>query len=83
MGETNYQGARQTTAAFLDQTIANFFLRIQKPRIPTKLFTSEEMALHWLQGFAVDSAPPELTSTQPDEKSTAGHHENGWPSRAT
>ncbi|HOZ86247.1 MAG TPA: hypothetical protein PL029_00755 [Bacteroidia bacterium] len=33
------------------QLIANFYLRINKPRRPTKMFTSEEQAIKWLKTF--------------------------------
>lgn len=32
--------------------IANFFIRVTKPKIPTRLFTSEVEAFKWLDGFA-------------------------------
>ena len=31
--------------------IANFFIRVTKPKIPTRLFTSEVEAFKWLEGF--------------------------------
>ncbi|MES2566387.1 MAG: hypothetical protein V4565_05945 [Bacteroidota bacterium] len=31
--------------------IANFFIKINKPVVPTNLFTSEEKARHWLLSF--------------------------------
>ncbi len=31
--------------------IANFFVKVTKPRIPTRIFTSEENALKWLEQF--------------------------------
>jgi hypothetical protein len=31
----------------LSRTIANFFINLSKPEVPTKLFTSEEKALSW------------------------------------
>jgi hypothetical protein len=44
------------TALFVDapvsQLLANFFLRVNKPTIPTKMFTSETEALKWLQTIA-------------------------------
>ncbi len=33
----------------VSQVIANFFLRINKPTIPTQMFTSETEALKWLK----------------------------------
>lgn len=31
--------------------IANFFIRVTKPKIPTRLFTSEAEAFKWLESF--------------------------------
>lgn len=31
--------------------VANFFMKINKPNYPTKLFKSEEKALEWLENF--------------------------------
>ena len=31
--------------------MANFFLRVNKPSLPTRLFTSEAEAIEWLKGF--------------------------------
>lgn len=31
--------------------LGNFFMRINRPYVPTKLFTNEEMALAWLSTF--------------------------------
>ena len=33
------------------KVIGNFFIGFGKPIYPTKLFNSEEKALHWLEGF--------------------------------
>jgi hypothetical protein len=35
----------------LSKVIGNFFLGINKPPYPTKLFNSQEKALEWLKGF--------------------------------
>jgi hypothetical protein len=35
----------------LRKTMGNLALRLKKPLIPTRLFTSEEKALEWLRGF--------------------------------
>ena len=40
------------TGSALNRTIGNIFLAIDKPPVPTKLFTSEEKAREWLQQFA-------------------------------
>lgn len=31
--------------------IANFFINIQKPSMPTKMFTNEKEAIHWLKSL--------------------------------
>lgn len=31
--------------------LANFFLKVSKPRIPTRIFTDEKKALDWLEQF--------------------------------
>jgi hypothetical protein len=36
----------------VSQVLANFFLRINKPTIPTQMFTSETEALKWLKTIA-------------------------------
>jgi hypothetical protein len=35
----------------LTRAIGNFFMGLNKPLIPTRLFTSETEALAWLKGF--------------------------------
>jgi hypothetical protein len=37
----------------LTRAIGNFFLGLNKPLFPTRLFTSESEALAWLRGFAI------------------------------
>jgi hypothetical protein len=38
-------------ASPLSRAIGNFFMGLNKPLIPTRLFTSEAEALAWLKGF--------------------------------
>ena len=38
-------------ASAVSQIIANFFMRINKPTIPTNMFTSEAAAIEWLKEF--------------------------------
>ena len=33
------------------QMIANFFIALNHPKIPTRIFTDEEKALQWLRGY--------------------------------
>ena len=35
----------------VSRTLGNFFMRLNKPLSPTRLFTSETEALEWLKGF--------------------------------
>ena len=35
----------------VSRIIGNFFMRLNKPVLPTKIFTSETEALEWLKGF--------------------------------
>jgi hypothetical protein len=35
----------------LSKIIGNFFMGLNKPRVPTKLFTDEKDALLWLKGY--------------------------------
>ncbi len=35
----------------VNRLLGNFFLSVSKPKVPTKLFTSKEEAMTWLNGF--------------------------------
>ena len=54
-------GMQGTVAAALllksvySEFLGNFFLRITKPDMPTKIFTDEKKALEWLQQFKTKS----------------------------
>ena len=37
--------------SLVGQVIANFFISLNKPTVPTRLFTSEAEAVAWLKGF--------------------------------
>jgi hypothetical protein len=43
-------GALVTTSP-LGKALANFFMGLNKPLVPTRMFTSDEQALGWLRGF--------------------------------
>jgi hypothetical protein len=43
-------GAVMTKSIF-QATLFNFFLRVSNPKIPTKLFTDENLALEWLEKY--------------------------------
>lgn len=34
-----------------NKLIGNFYINVNKPHIPTRIFSSEEKAVEWLQGF--------------------------------
>lgn len=34
-----------------NKLVGNFYINVNKPPIPTKIFSSEEKALEWLEGF--------------------------------
>ena len=38
-------------ASPVSRIVGNFFLRVNKPPYPMRLFTSEEEAIEWLKGF--------------------------------
>jgi hypothetical protein len=47
-----------TAGAFLikniaQEIIANFFIHFDRPKVPTKFFSSKEKALQWLQAYKV------------------------------
>ena len=52
-----YSSLRSITARALlvespvTRVMANFFISINKPPVPTKLFTSEDQAVAWLKNF--------------------------------
>ncbi len=54
--ESRYLLEHRMADAFLVKSlsmrlIANFFIRVTKPKIPTRLFTSEAEAIKWLEGY--------------------------------
>jgi hypothetical protein len=66
------EAARFTSAIALlvgspvTQVIANFFISINQPPVPTKLFTSEAEAVMWLKNFI--EAPSSLTVTEMEDR---------------
>ena len=48
----------------LSQAVGNFFLGLDRPAVPCRLFTSEAEALCWLQGFIVEAEGPAETGAQ-------------------
>ena len=51
MGATLVTAAALITKSPVSRTIGNIFLKIDKPQVPLKLFTSEEKAREWLTQF--------------------------------
>jgi len=51
VGATLVKGAALITGSAVNRTIGNIFLKIDRPPVPLKLFTSEEKARHWLSQF--------------------------------
>jgi len=52
-----YSGGFATAVALLvgspvTRVMANFFIGLNKPPVPTRLFTSEDEAVAWLKGFS-------------------------------
>ncbi|MCW3070417.1 MAG: hypothetical protein JWO44_307 [Bacteroidetes bacterium] len=40
-----------------NKLIGNFYINVNKPVIPTKIFSSEEKAIEWLEGFLYRTEP--------------------------
>jgi len=51
IGATLVKGAALITGSPINRTLGNIFLKIDKPAVPIKLFTSEESARLWLMQF--------------------------------
>ncbi len=51
VGSTLVTAGALITGSRFNTTIANIFLTIDKPPVPTKLFTSEEKARQWLKDY--------------------------------
>ena len=49
--ETNVSAIAIIIGSSLSRMIANFYLGINKPKIPVKLFNSEEKAVQWCKTF--------------------------------
>lgn len=43
-------GAILTNSAF-QMTLANFFLKVSRPRVPARMFTSKKQAIQWLSNY--------------------------------
>ncbi len=52
-GSENRIAAAFVTNSFLNKIWFNFYLKFNKPVIPTKMFNSEENAILWLKSFYV------------------------------
>lgn len=51
VGATLVTAGALITGSAINRTIGNIFLTIDKPPVPTKLFTSEEKARKWLKNY--------------------------------
>lgn len=51
VGATLVKAAALITGSAINRTIGNIFLKIDRPPVPLKLFTSEEKARKWLRQF--------------------------------
>ena len=51
IGTTHVKAGALITGSPFNRTIGNIFLAIDKPLVPTKLFTSEEKARLWLKEY--------------------------------
>lgn len=50
-GIANMKSMALLTNSPISRTIGNFFLFFNKPKVPTKLFTSRDEAIEWSKGF--------------------------------
>jgi len=41
------------TPSFLTKIMGSFFINFTRPKVPCKIFSTKESALHWLNGFPV------------------------------
>jgi hypothetical protein len=51
VGTTQVKAAARVTGSDFNNALANFFLAVNKPMIPTRLFTDKQKAKQWLQQF--------------------------------
>jgi hypothetical protein len=51
IGATLVKAGALITGSALNRTLGNIFLKIDKPVVPTKLFTNEESARQWLRQY--------------------------------
>jgi hypothetical protein len=51
IGATLVKAGALITGSAVNKTIGNIFLSIDKPLVPTKLFTNEESARQWLREY--------------------------------
>lgn len=51
VGSLHVKAGALITGSSLNRTLGNIFLTIDKPPVPTKLFTDEQKARQWLQQY--------------------------------
>lgn len=56
MGATLVKAGALLTPSVLSRTIGNIFLKVDRPPVPMKLFTSEDKAEQWLRQYVTEPA---------------------------
>jgi len=41
-------------SSFAQKIVGNFIMKIQRPMVPTKVFTQQDEAIHWLKGLDLE-----------------------------
>lgn len=57
MGATLVTAGALITPSAISRTMGNIFLKVDRPPVPTRLFTSEEKAVEWLRKFVPSDVP--------------------------
>jgi len=64
MGATLVTAGALITPSAISRTMGNLFLKVDRPPVPTKLFTSMEKAHAWLRKFVSSDVALELVQRQ-------------------
>lgn len=51
-----------------NRLIGNFYINFNKPKVPTKLFSSDDKAIEWLKGFLYLTELDHIPSKKPNNK---------------
>jgi hypothetical protein len=46
-----YSACALLVGSAVSKVLANFFMGLNKPKKPTRMFTSQDEAIHWLEGY--------------------------------